>query len=181
MVQLGEHCSMTERRAEEACRDVMAWLKCEFLLDRVGETFPGVISGVTNFGLFVELEGLFVEGLVHVASLDRDYFDLDPVAHALIGERSGRVYALGDGVTVRVTRVDLDNRKVDLELIDQSSPRQAGYTAKKRISDAKGDREKKGKKAKSRKPGDDRKNSQKKSKAKGSKKKTRPGKNKWKK
>ena len=114
---LGEQCSMTERRADEATRDVMAWLKCEYLQDRVGEQFEGLVTAVTNFGLFVELSDLYVEGLVHISALESDYYHFDAVKHRLIGEKSGRFYQLGDKVTVQVARVNLDDRKVDLELI----------------------------------------------------------------
>jgi ribonuclease R len=115
--QLGEQCSMTERRADEATRDVTNWLKCEFMKDRVGETFPGVITAVTGFGLFVELTDIYVEGLVHVTAMPGDYYHFDPLHHRLSGERSGRSFRLGDSVEVRVMRVDLDERKIDFELI----------------------------------------------------------------
>ena len=115
---LGEHCSMTERRADEAVRDALEWLKCEFMQDKVGQTFDGIITGVTGFGLFVELRGVFVEGLIHVTSLRNDYYQFDPVGHRLHGERSGQVYRLGDSVRVRVARVDLDERKIDFEPIE---------------------------------------------------------------
>jgi ribonuclease R len=115
--QLGEQCSMTERRADEATRDVTNWLKCEFMKDRVGESFPGVITAVTGFGLFVELTDIYVEGLVHVTAMPGDYYHFDPLHHRLSGERSGRSFRLGDSVEVRVMRVDLDERKIDVELI----------------------------------------------------------------
>lgn len=118
LVGLGEHCSMTERRADEAVRDAVEWLKCEFMLDKVGQVFDGIITTVTAFGLFIELRGLFVEGLVHVTSLRNDYYQFDPVGHRLHGERSGQVYRLGDGLQVRVTRVDLDERKIDFEPVE---------------------------------------------------------------
>ncbi|MEK1906033.1 MAG: ribonuclease R, partial [Pseudomonas sp.] len=114
--QLGEQCSMTERRADEATRDVVNWLKCEFMKDRVGETFEGVITAVTGFGLFVELKDIYVEGLVHVSALPGDYYHFDPVHHRLAGERSGRSFRLGDSVEVKVMRVDLDERKIDFEM-----------------------------------------------------------------
>ncbi len=114
--KLGEQCSLTERRADEATRDVVNWLKCEFMKDRVGETFPGVITAVTGFGLFVELKDIYVEGLVHVTALPGDYYHFDPVHHRLAGERSGRNFRLGDTVEVRVMRVDLDERKIDFEM-----------------------------------------------------------------
>ncbi|WP_417661732.1 ribonuclease R [Pseudomonas sp.] len=114
--ELGEQCSMSERRADEATRDVVNWLKCEFMKDRVGETFPGVITAVTGFGLFVELSDIYVEGLVHVTALPADYYHFDPVHHRLAGERSGRNFRLGDSVEVKVMRVDLDERKIDFEM-----------------------------------------------------------------
>ncbi|MCQ4308015.1 ribonuclease R [Pseudomonas stutzeri] len=119
--QLGEQCSMAERRADEATRDVVNWLKCEFMKDRVGETFPGVITAVTGFGLFVELTDIYVEGLVHVTAMPGDYYHFDPLHHRLSGERSGRSFRLGDSVEVRVMRVDLDERKIDFELISGGS------------------------------------------------------------
>ncbi len=92
--ELGVHCSLTERRADDATRDVENWLKCYFMQDQVGETFDGTISGVTSFGIFVTLDGLNIDGLVHVTELGRDYFHFDAARHALIGERSGRVFQL---------------------------------------------------------------------------------------
>lgn len=124
--QLGEQCSMSERRADEATRDVVNWLKCEFMKDRVGETFPGVITAVTGFGLFVELQDIYVEGLVHVTALPGDYYHFDPVHHRLAGERSGRSFRLGDSVEVKVMRVDLDERKIDFELAEGKSALPAG-------------------------------------------------------
>ncbi|MGB5062959.1 MAG: ribonuclease R, partial [Candidatus Competibacter sp.] len=118
LIGLGEHCSMTERRADEAVRDAVEWLKCEFMLDKIGQVFDGNITGVTGFGLFVELRGVFVEGLVHVTSLRNDYYQFDPVGHRLHGERSGQVYRLGDSLRVRVARVDLDERKIDFEPLE---------------------------------------------------------------
>ncbi len=116
MVALGEHCSLTERRADEASRDVQSWLKCEYLQDHVGASYKGVISSVVSFGLFVELSDLYVEGLVHVSSLQNDYYHFDAAGYRLVGERSGQSYKLGDQVLVKVVRVDLDDRKVDFEL-----------------------------------------------------------------
>ncbi|HRC73138.1 MAG TPA: ribonuclease R [Candidatus Competibacter sp.] len=118
LIGLGEHCSMTERRADEATRDAVEWLKCEFMLDKIGQLYDGVITGVTGFGLFVELSGVYVEGLIHVTALRNDYYQFDPVGHRLRGERSGQVYRLGDSLRVRVVRVDLDERKIDFELAD---------------------------------------------------------------
>ncbi len=116
LVALGEHCSMVERRADDATRDVMAWLKCEFLQDRVGEEFDAVITAVTGFGLFVELEDLYIEGLVHISALDRDYFQFDSSRQRLIGEHSRQVFALGDEIRVQVLRVSVEERKIDLGL-----------------------------------------------------------------
>ncbi|WP_344807648.1 ribonuclease R [Allohahella marinimesophila] len=116
LLVLGEHCSMTERRADDATRDVMAWLKCEYLLDHVGEEFEGSISAVTAFGLFVELKDLYVEGLIHVSSLDSDYYKFEPAKQRLLGERTGSSFTLGDQLLVQVAQVNLDERKVDLVL-----------------------------------------------------------------
>jgi ribonuclease R len=116
MVVLGEQCSANERRADEATRDVVSWLKCEYMMDKVGEEFPGIISAVTSFGFFVELDEIYVEGLVHISNLAQDYFHFDATSHQLRGERTGVNYRLGDSVIVRVARVDLDEKKIDFEL-----------------------------------------------------------------
>lgn len=116
MTHLGEHCSMTERRADDATRDVMDFLKCEYIRSRVGEEFEGVISAVTGFGLFVQLTEVYVEGLIHVSTLANDYYHFDATKHRLIGERTRRSFRLGDKLWVRVVGVDLDERKVDFEL-----------------------------------------------------------------
>ena len=118
MVVMGEHSSMSERRADDATREVEAWLKCEYLQDHVGEEFAGVISAVTSFGLFVELKDIYIEGLVHITALPGDYYNFDAAHQRLLGERSGRSYKLGGHVKVQVARVDLDDKKIDLELID---------------------------------------------------------------
>jgi len=118
LVGLGEHCSMTERRADEAVRDAIEWLKCEYMLDKVGQVFDGIITAVTGFGLFVELRGVYVEGLVHVTALRNDFYRFDPIGHRLHGERSGQVYRLGDALRVQVARVDLDERKIDFEPVE---------------------------------------------------------------
>ena len=114
MERFGERCSSTERRAEEASREVVAGLKCAWLEDRVGDTFDGVVSGVTSFGLFVTLGGIYTEGLVHITALGNDYYHFDPDHHRLTGERTRQVFRLGDALQVQVTRVDLDERKIDL-------------------------------------------------------------------
>ena len=116
MGELGAHCSAAERRSDEAGWDVLAWLKCEYMLDKVGEEFTGKVSGVAPFGAFIQLDGVQVEGLVHVSYLGADYFHFDAARHALSGERTGVRYTLGDQVRVRVVRVDLDDRKIDFEL-----------------------------------------------------------------
>ena len=113
---IGEAVSRTERRADEATRDVVTWLKCEFMQERVGETFSGVVTSVTGFGLFVELDDIYVEGMVHITALPADYYHFEAVYHRLVGERSGRSYRLGDTIEVVVARVDLDERKIDFEL-----------------------------------------------------------------
>jgi len=122
---IGEHCSMTERRADEASWDVIAWLKCEYMRDKVGEAFEGVISAVTSFGFFVELKDIFVEGLVHISTLGQDFYHFDPLRHCLVGERTHVTYRIGDVVRVRVARVDLDERKIDLELVAPLAPAKA--------------------------------------------------------
>ncbi len=118
---LGEHCSNTERRADEATRDVVAWLKAEYMMDKVGEEFDGIISSVTSFGLFVELSEIYVEGLVHITALDNDYYHFDPIGHRLTGERSGRRFRLGDPVRIKVAAVNLDDRKIDFVLVSAGS------------------------------------------------------------
>lgn len=133
MLQLGQHCSMTERRADEATRDVADWLKCDFMQDQVGNIFNGVISSVTGFGFFVRLNDLFIDGLVHVSTLDNDYYRFDAVGQRLIGESGGRTYRLGDAVEVRVDAVHMDERKIDFALISSKRvPRGEGKTARER-------------------------------------------------
>lgn len=117
VAELGEHFSMSERRADDATRDVVAWLKCEFMQNCIGDDFDGVVSAVTAFGLFVELQGIYVEGLVHVTALAGDYYHYDAAKQRLIGERTRTVYHLGDELKVKVVRVDLDERKIDFELV----------------------------------------------------------------
>jgi ribonuclease R len=119
--QQGEHCSITERRADEATREVTRWLKAEFMMDKIGEEFDGYISGVTNFGIFVELVRFYVDGLVHITALGNDYYHFDAAHHRLMGERTRQIYRLGDKVRVRVARVDLDETKIDFELVGVES------------------------------------------------------------
>lgn len=120
VVMMGEHCSYAERRADAAVYDVLEWIKCDFVSDRVGDTVDGVITAVTRFGFFVELADLFVEGLVHVSTLEGDYYAYDQSSQCLVGERTHRVYGLGDIVSVQVVRVDVDERKIDFELVSHS-------------------------------------------------------------
>ena len=115
---IAETCSLTDRRAEEANRDVIQWYKCEFMLGKVGEDYEGTISGVTSFGMFVELDNIYVEGLVHITALPVDYYHFDPIGHRLTGERAGRNYRLGNRVKVKVMRVSLDDKKIDFELVE---------------------------------------------------------------
>ncbi len=118
MQTLGQQCSSTERRADEATREAVEWLKCEFMLDKVGLTYAGTVNAATAFGLFVGLREVFVEGLVHITALPNDYYHFDPVGQRLQGERSGRVYRLGDSINVRVVRVNPDERKIDFEVVE---------------------------------------------------------------
>ncbi|HEY2187169.1 MAG TPA: ribonuclease R, partial [Caldimonas sp.] len=113
----GAHCSANERRADEASRDVEAWLKCRYMREHLGEEFGGAVSAVTSFGLFVQLDGLYVEGLVHVTELGGEYFRFDEIRQELRGERSGIRYVVGTRVRVQVSRVDLDGRKIDFRLV----------------------------------------------------------------
>ncbi|MET0265948.1 MAG: ribonuclease R [Duganella sp.] len=119
---LGVHCSANERRADEASRDVEAWLKCYFMQDKLGEEFTGIITGVATFGIFVQLDQLFVEGMVHITDLGTDYFQYDDARHELKGERSGKTFQLTDRVSVQVVRVDLEARKIDLRLAGADAP-----------------------------------------------------------
>ncbi|HMM76813.1 MAG TPA: ribonuclease R [Gammaproteobacteria bacterium] len=116
LTALAEHTSMTERRADEATREAVAWLKCEYMLDKVGERFAGIVSSVTSFGLFVQLDESFVEGLVHVTALPDDYYQFDAVGHRLFGKRSKREFRVGQRVEVTVLRVNLDERQIDFAL-----------------------------------------------------------------
>ena len=118
MIRLGAITSAHERRAEEATRDVEAWLKCQYMVDRQGEVYDGVVTGVTNFGLFVQLKELMVDGLVHVTSLPNDYYHYDAGRQQMVGERTGRTFALGEALRVRVQRVDMETRRIDFRLAD---------------------------------------------------------------
>ena len=117
MTTFGEHCSANERRADEATRDADFALKCEYMLDKVGMEFSARVTGVVSFGLFVELEEYYVEGLIHITSLPKDYYQFDPISHQLVGEHRGMVFRLSDKVNARVANVDMDERRIDFELI----------------------------------------------------------------
>ncbi|MFC3625813.1 ribonuclease R [Vogesella amnigena] len=121
--QLGMHCSMAERRADDASRDVQSWLKTYYMRDKVGEVFRGKISAVAGFGIFVLLDELYVEGMVHISELGRDYFHFHKEQQAIIGEKSGLKYQLGDPVTIRVVRAELDTAQVEFALVN---PERAG-------------------------------------------------------
>lgn len=113
---LGQHCSMTERRADDATRDVSSWLKCYYMQDKIGEIYEGTVAGVTSFGLFVSIDGIYIEGLLHVTELGNDYFTYDKARHAMVGERSHTIYRLGDRLKVKLVRVDLELSKIDFSL-----------------------------------------------------------------
>jgi ribonuclease R len=144
LLALGEHCSMTERRSDDATRDVVAWLKCEYMQEHVGDEYEGVIAAVTGFGVFVELDELFVEGLVHITALPGDYYVFDQAKQRLVGERTRKTFKLGDRLSVKVVRVDLDERKIDFELADQQ--REKKKTTRELLAEGKiGDQNGKGK------------------------------------
>ncbi len=124
MVPLGEQCSMTERRADDATREVSDWLKCEYMQDHIGDSFAGVVATVTNFGLFVRLVDLYIEGLVHVTSLPNDYYHFDTERQVLLGEHSKQSYRMGDLLEVKVLAVNLEARKIDLGVV--GGPKHAG-------------------------------------------------------
>ncbi|MGC2457449.1 MAG: ribonuclease R [Gallionellaceae bacterium] len=129
---LGVHCSLTERRADDATRDVEAWLKCFYMRDHLGSVFDGTVSSVTGFGLFVALDDIYTEGLVHVSELGADYFHFDAAKHQMLGERTGKRYRLGDRVRVKVVRVDMESTKIDFVLEEQLEEAAAGKTAPKK-------------------------------------------------
>lgn len=143
--KLGVHCSETERRSDEAARDATLALKCHFMQDKVGERYDAVVTGVANFGLFVELKEVYVEGMIHVTGLGNEYFHYDNVSHRMIGDRTRTVYQLGDLLEVIVVRVDIEAKKIDLELVktfnktakkktkkDKPSKKRTGFAGKKR-------------------------------------------------
>ena len=124
----GLHCSANERRADEASRDVEAWLKCKYMREHLGEEYSGVVTAATSFGIFVTLDAMYVEGLVHITELGGEYFKFDEARQELRGERTGIRYAIGTRVRVQVSRVDLDGRKIDFRLVregEELAPRAA--------------------------------------------------------
>jgi ribonuclease R len=129
VIALGEHTSFVERRADAAVYEVLEWIKCDYMSDRVGDIHDGVITGVAKFGFFVELVDVFVEGLIHVSTLAGDYYQYDQPSQTLVGERTGATYGMGDTVSVQVARVNVTERKMDFELISHTpltSRRKAG-------------------------------------------------------
>lgn len=126
MERLGNYCSAYERRAEEATRDVEARLKCQFMEDKVGQEFLGVITSVTHFGVFVQLDDYQVDGLIHVSALQNDYYHHDPAAQRLVGERSGKEFNLGDEIRVVLSRVDMEQRRIDFQPADRPVRQQGG-------------------------------------------------------
>lgn len=118
LAEIGVHCSMTERRADDATRDVDAWLKTYFMRDRIGDEYDGTVSAVTSFGMFVAIDGIFIEGLVHVSELGQDYFHYDQAKHMMLGERTGKKYRLGDRVRIKVLRADIETSKIDFSLVE---------------------------------------------------------------
>jgi len=117
---IAKQCSTTERRADEASRDVEDWLKCYFMKDKLGDVFSGTISSVTGFGVFVSLDEIYIEGLIHVTDLGNDYYVFNKSKHALIGERSGKSFGMGDRVKIKVAKIDMELSRIDLILIDSN-------------------------------------------------------------
>jgi ribonuclease R len=116
--ELGQHLSSCERRADAASYDVTDWLKCEYIQQHIGDSFDGTVVSVTNFGLFVELDDIHIQGLVHVTALRNDYYHFDDVGHSLTGERTGSSFHLGDRVHVQVSQVDMEDHRIDLQLLE---------------------------------------------------------------
>lgn len=148
LAEIGLHCSMTERRADDATRDVDAWLKTYFMRDRIGEEYDGTVSAVTSFGIFVALDDIFIEGLVHVSELGQDYFHYDSSKHWMLGERTGKRYRLGDRVRIKVMRADIETSKIDFSLIEWVEMAPAGAEAKPKSAGAKAAKPKAGGKRK---------------------------------
>ena len=132
LAEIGTHCSMTERRADDATRDVDAWLKTYFMQDRIGDEYNGTVSAVTSFGMFVAIDEIFIEGLVHVSELGQDYFHYDQAKHMMLGERTGKKYRLGDRVRIKVMRADIETSKIDFSLVTEIEPVQEETAAPER-------------------------------------------------
>ena len=139
--QLGNICSFNERRADDATRDVEAWLKCQYMRERVGEQYRGRITGVAPFGVFVTLEALYVEGMVHVSELGSEYFQYSDTSHELRGERTGIRYRLTDEIDVQVSRVDLEGRRIEFRLVERSAEQRGGEGPRPAGAGRDGDRE----------------------------------------
>ena len=118
ILQSAEQTSMAERRAESATRGAIQWLKCEFMSHKIGDRFTGIVTSVTDFGLFVELKEFYVDGLVHITSLGQDYYKFNPDLRQLIGENSGRIYKTGDSLEIQVSRVDMEQGRIDFALTE---------------------------------------------------------------
>jgi ribonuclease R len=139
---VGAHCSANERRADEASRDVEAWLKCRYMRERLGEEFSGAVTAVTSFGVFVTLDALYVEGLVHITELGGEYYRFDEARQELRGERTGLRYAIGARVRIQVSRVDLDGRRIDFRMVHDADvdavpikPRPAARSTKSAVDE----------------------------------------------
>ncbi len=137
MQELGDHCSMTERRADDATREVTSWLKCEYMLDKVGENFTGIISGVTHFGLFVILDDIYVEGLIHISNIGTDYYIYDEKRHLLYAEHSGKKFRLGEKITIKVAQVNLEDFKIDFVPVSEATVNIEKLTGRKKRSASK--------------------------------------------
>jgi ribonuclease R len=133
LVALGEHCSTNERRAESAGWTVEAWLKCDLVKRQVGEELPGTIAGVTEFGLFVDLDGFYVQGLLHISDLGADYFRYDPRRQRLVGDRSGKRFTLGDALSVVVVNVEPPQGKIELQLFPKSDRRGGKSSGERKV------------------------------------------------
>jgi len=150
--ELGDHLSACERRADAASYDVIDWLKCEYIEQHIGDSFDGTIVTVTNFGLFVELDDIHIEGLVHVTALRNDYYHFNEVAHSLSGERTGESFQMGDRVHVQVSNVDMENHKIDLQLLDVIQSNRTAAAVPQRDKQSQRDRKPQPGKSSQRKP-----------------------------
>ncbi len=142
LAEIGVHCSMTERRADDATRDVDAWLKTYFMQDRIGDEYDGTVSAVTSFGMFVAIDDIFIEGLVHVSELGQDYFHYDQAKHMMLGERTGKRYRLGDRVRIKVMRADIETSKIDFSLVTEIESVQEETAAPKKKTSRSGGKRK---------------------------------------